>query len=171
MNIVVMFLIVLILIIIFRTVKINYTSKRTSNFTSKKTIILNRVFNFIIKEAKFVIYLYIALVGMYVLIEKMFRYDIYPANLQNINYIFSIIHDMNTNLFISRMYVISLSSYVVLLLPYRLIKLYNDIITDINIKDYIQLFIVNNLHKIEIKQKIKRMYKEGSERSARKNKF
>lgn len=70
MNIVVMFLIVLIMIIIFRTVKINYTSKRISNFTSKKTIILKRVFNFIIKEAKFVIYLYIALVGMYVLIEK-----------------------------------------------------------------------------------------------------
>ena len=149
MNIVVMFLIVLFMLIIFRTVKINYTSKITSNFSSKKTIILNRVFNFIIKEAKFVVYLYIALVGMYVLIERIFRYDIYPANLQNINHVLSIIHDMNTNLFISRVYVIILSSYVVLFLPYRLLKLYNHIITDINSKDYIQLFIVNNLQKLE----------------------
>lgn len=60
----------------------------------------------------------------------------------------SIIHDMNTNFFLSRMYLAGLSGYVVFFLPYRLLKCYNDIITETNSKDYIQTFIVNNFKKI-----------------------
>lgn len=154
MNIIGTFLIVLIVLIIFRTIKINYKSKR-KKLTSNKSVILNRAFNFIKKEVKFVIYLYIALVGMYVLIERMFKYNIYPANVKNVNHVLSMIHDMNTNQFISQMYLVILSSYVIFILPYRLLKFYNDAITDTNNKDYIHSFIVNNFYKLENKLKNK----------------
>lgn len=153
MDIIAMFLIVLTILIIFRTIKINFKSKRKSKFNSNKYMILNSVFNFVKKEVKFVIYLYIALVGMYVLIERMFKYNIYPANLKNVNHVLSIIHDMNTNQFISRMYLVILSFYVMFILPYRLLKLYNYTIIDTDNKDYIQLFIVNNFSKLENKLK------------------
>jgi hypothetical protein len=93
--------------------------------------------------------LYIALVGMYVLMERMFKYNIFPANLKNINQILSIIHDINTNQFISLIYLLMICIYVMFFLPYRLLKLYNEIIKDTNSKDYIHSFIVTNFNKIE----------------------
>ena len=41
-------------------------------------------------------------------------------------------------------------------LPYRLLKLYNEIIKDTNSKDYIHSFIVTNFNKIEKKAKTKK---------------
>jgi hypothetical protein len=100
--------------------------------------------------------LYIALVGMYVLMERrMFKYNIFPANLKNINQILSIIHDINTNQFISLIYLLMICIYVMFFLPYRLLKLYNEIIKDTNSKDYIHSFIVTNFNKIEKNQKQK----------------
>lgn len=156
MVIIIMFLTVLIILIILRTIKLNYNLKKKSKSTSNKSIILNRVFNFIKKEIRFVIYLYIALVGIYVVMERMFKYNIYPANLKNINQTLSIIHDINTNQFISLIYLLLICIYVMFFLPYRLLKLYNEIIKDTNSKDYIHSFIVTNFNKIEKKAKTKK---------------
>lgn len=90
---------------------------------------------------------------MYVLIERMFKYNIYPANLKNVNQVLSIIHDMDANQFISQMYLLTLSGYVMLILPYKLLKFYNNIIIKTYNKDYIHTFIINNYNKLETKIK------------------
>lgn len=151
MNIIGMFLIVMILLIIFRTLKINYKSKRKDKIITNKHIILNNAVTFLKKEVRFLIYMYVGLVGIYVLSKRMLKYNIYPANLKDVNHILSIIHDMNTNEFISLAYLSMLSVYGAFILPYKLIKFYNNTIKDINCKDYIHSFIVNSFNKLENK--------------------
>lgn len=148
-----MFLIVLIILIILRTIKLKYQSILRNKVTFTKSILLRKLLNFIKKEVKFLIYLYIGLIGLYVLIERMLKYNIYPANIKSINNFLLVIHDMNTNEFIYKMYLNMIFIYVTLILPYRLIKFYNQTIKDNNSKDYLNLFIVNNLNEIKNKYK------------------
>ncbi|OOV39569.1 hypothetical protein BS756_00870 [Staphylococcus sp. MB371] len=153
MAIIVMFLYVLIILFIFRSVVIKFQPIYKNKFTSTKAIVLNKVINFIKKEVKFFTFLYVALVGIYVLTERVLKYNVYPANVKDINNILSIIHDMNANEFIYLMYLNLVYFYVLFILPYRLIKFYNQTIKDSNSKDYIHLFIVNNYHKFKNKRK------------------
>lgn len=148
-----MFLIVLIILIILRTIKLKFQSILRNKVTFTKSILLRKLLNFIKKEVKFLIYLYIGLIGLYVLIERMLKYNIYPANIKSINNFLLVIHDMNTNEFIYKMYLNMIFIYVTFILPYRLIKFYNQTIKDINSKDYLNLFIVNNLNEIKNKYK------------------
>ena len=156
MNIIGMFLIVMIILIIFRTLKINFKSKRKNKLITNKHMIINNAFKFIKKEFVLLIYIYIGLVGMYVLIERMFKYNIYPANLKNVNQVLSIIHNMDTNQFISQMYLLILSCYIMFILPYKLIKFYNNTIINTNNKDYMHSFIIDNFNKLENKIKNKK---------------
>lgn len=153
MAIIVMFLYVLIILFIFRSVVIKYQPIFKNKFASTKAIVLNKVINFIKKEVKFFIFLYGGLVGIYVLTERVLKYNVYPANVKDINNILSIIHDMNANEFIYAMYLNLLYFYVFFILPYRLIKFYHQTIKDTNSKDYIHLFIVNIYHKSKNKRK------------------
>lgn len=153
MAIIVMFLYVLIILFIFRSVVIKFQTIYKNKFTSTKAIVLNKVINFIKKEVKFFIFLYGGLVGIYVLTERVLKYNVYPANVKDINNILSIIHDMNANEFIYALYLNLLCFYVIFILPYRLIKLYHQTIKDTNSKDYIHLFIVNIYHKPKNKRK------------------
>lgn len=156
MNIIGMFLIVMIILIIFRTLKINFKSKRKNKLITNKHMIINNAFKFIKKEFVLLIYIYIGLVGMYVLIERMFKYNIYPANLKNVNQVLSIIHNIDTNQFISQMYLLILSCYIMFILPYKLIKFYNNTIINTNNKDYMHSFIIDNFNKLENKIKNKK---------------
>lgn len=153
MAIIFMFLIVLITLIILRSVIIKYQPKCENKVTSTKAIVLNKVFNFIKKEVKFFILLYGGLVGIYVLTERVLKYNIYPANVKDINNVLSIIHGMNANEFIYVMYLNLVYFYVFLILPYRLIKFYNQTIKDTNSKDYIHLYIRDIYHSFENKRK------------------
>lgn len=153
MSFIGIFLLLLIMLMFFRTILKNYTSKLHINLKSKKSMIVKLIIKFLANEFRLLIYFYIAIVGLYVLSERMFRYNIYPANVKSVNEVLLIIHDMNTNHLIFHLYSTALCVYVAFILPFRLIKLYTNIISNTNSKDYIHAFIVYNFSKLESKIK------------------
>lgn len=90
------------------------------------------------------------LVGLYVLIERIYKYNIFPANLPSLKSTFLFIHNMNSNEFIMEMYSLSILIYLVIILPYRLVKLYDKIINITDTKDYIHTFIKNHFNKFKL---------------------
>lgn len=150
MDYLIFFLIILISLLIFRSIKKYYLSINNSNLNSKKVLIISQIVHFISKECRFLIYLYMGLVGLYVLIERIYKYNIFPANLPSLKSTFLFIHNMNSNDFIMEMYSLSILIYLVIILPYRLVKLYDKIINITDTKDYIHTFIKNHFNKFKL---------------------
>lgn len=153
MNTLMLFCIVLLILIVLRTVKINFYSKTNQFFKFKRPIILKQISKFLIRQLRFLLTLYIGLIGIYILVERMYNYNIYPANLNGFHEIFSQIHNMNSNEFISYTYLLTVSFYISFILPYKILALYNEILKETNNKDYLQTFIVTNLNKLNSKLK------------------
>ena len=124
-------------------------SLNNSKLKSKKFIVLRYVVHFIIKECRSLIYLYIGFVGLYVLLERMYKYNIYPANQPSLKSTFLLIHNMNSNEFIMNIYSLAIIMYLTMVLPYRLIKLYDTIIELTDTNDFIHLFIHKNYNKFK----------------------
>lgn len=136
-----LFIWVLLILIAFRTLK-KSTLKKNTNTTSNKSIILNRIFKFLMYQFRTFIYLYIGCVGFYVLFERMYKYNIFPANIESVHHVLATIHTMNTNEFIFRVYLLVLTIYFIFILPYRVLKLYDAVVLNTNSKDYLHLFII-----------------------------
>lgn len=142
-----MFILVLITLIALRTINIVYKSKRKKR--SNLGIVIKHILRFILKELKLLVSLYIAMVGIYILIERMYKYNIYPASIKNVKENILIIHEMNTNHVILQMYMLVISFYIMFLLPYKLLNIYGRIIKETNSKDYLQFHLTNLFNKIK----------------------
>lgn len=147
--IILLFLFVLITLLIIRSIKKYYLSLNNRKPKSKKFIVLKYVAHFFIKECKSLFYLYIGFVGLYVLIERMYKYNIYPANISSLKPTFLLIHNMNSNELIMELYGLSVIMYLIMVLPYRLIKLYDAIIKITDKNDFIHSFIHKNFKKLK----------------------
>lgn len=137
-----LFIMVSITVVIVRSVKHSYTS-------SKRMIILKLLLHFIFKEIRLLVYLYIALVGVYIFLERIYKYNIFPANLNSLKETFLFIYHMNSNEFVMKMYSLFIGIYIIILLPYRLLRLYSNVIKHTNSLDYIHSFVIAKLKKLK----------------------
>jgi hypothetical protein len=118
-----------------RTVSINQTN--SSHTKSINTVKL--VLKFLIREFRSVFILYTSSIGIYIVIERMLKYRIYPATEKGVYSTLKIIHHMEPNMFVSRLFFFMLTAYIVLLLPHNLLKLYSKIINENNYKDHLHI--------------------------------
>lgn len=121
--------------LLIRTSSIN---KASSNH-AKSINIVKYVFIFLAREFRTVLILYTSSIGIYIVIERMIKYRIYPATEQGIYNSLKSIQHMEANLFVSKIFFLMLTMYIVLILPYKLLKLYSTIINENNYKDYLQI--------------------------------
>lgn len=143
MPIFIMFLVVLVLLIAMRTLKNHYITKKLKDASqSNIAIVIRQTASFLIKQIKTLIAIYVLLVGVYVLFERIHKYNIFPANVEPFHEFLTLIDSMNSNDFILRLYLIAVGYYVVLILPYSLLENYEYIIEKTHSKDYLQSFIV-----------------------------
>lgn len=145
------FILSLTVLIIVRTIKNNYRTSILVKDESKFKIIINLLVRFFFKELRTLIYYYIGLVGMYVLVERMYVYKIAPANIEPVKDIFKQIHEISGNEFVIGMFLVLLVLYLTLLLPFKIIRLYNLIIEKTKSSDILQSFIMNNVKKLDNK--------------------
>lgn len=138
-----MFLVILVLLIVIRALKKHYmTKKLKKDSQSNIAIVIRQSTSFLIKQIKTLIVIYISLVGVYVLFERIHKYNIFPANVEPFHELLTLIDSTNSNDFIFHIYVMAVGYYVVLILPYRILKKYEYIIEQIHSKDYLQSLIV-----------------------------
>lgn len=143
MTIFIMFLVILVLLIVIRALKKHYmTKKLKKDSQSNIAIVIRQSTSFLIKQIKTLIVIYISLVGVYVLFERIHKYNIFPANVEPFHELLTLIDSTNSNDFIFHIYVMAVGYYVVLILPYRILKKYEYIIEQIHSKDYLQSLIV-----------------------------
>lgn len=138
-----MFLVILVLLIVIRTLKKHYmTKKLKKDSQSNIAIVIRQSTSFLIKQIKTLIVIYILVVGMYVFCERGHTYNVFPANVEPFHELLTLIDSTNSNDFIFHIYVMAVGYYVVLILPYRILKKYEYIIEQIHSKDYLQSLIV-----------------------------
>lgn len=143
MTIFIMFLVILVLLIVIRTLKKHYmTKKLKKDSQSNIAIVIRQSTSFLIKQIKTLIVIYILVVGMYVFCERVHTYNVFPANVEPFHELLTLIDSTNSNDFIFHIYVMAVGYYVVLILPYRILKKYEYIIEQIHSKDYLQSLIV-----------------------------
>ncbi|MFH6577519.1 hypothetical protein ACHM05_00360 [Staphylococcus aureus] len=143
MTIFIMFLVILVLLIVIRALKKHYmTKKLKKDSQSNIAIVIRQSTSFLIKQIKTLIVIYILVVGMYVFCERVHTYNVFPANVEPFHELLTLIDSTNSNDFIFHIYVMAVGYYVVLILPYRILKKYEYIIEQIHSKDYLQSLIV-----------------------------
>ncbi|MEB6038200.1 hypothetical protein [Staphylococcus pseudoxylosus] len=128
-------IIIFVIAILIRAVRINQTKSKRN----KSTNIIKHIFKFLIKELKAVFLLYTTSIGVYIVIERMLKYRIYPANEEGIYKNLNFIHHMEPNAFVTNVFINMLIMYIAFFLPYKLLKLYGIIINENNYKDYLQI--------------------------------
>ncbi|HDF6210485.1 hypothetical protein [Staphylococcus aureus] len=126
---------VFLIVLIVRTVRINYgnTARRVKN---TKTI--KHILKFMMIELRTVLIMYTTSIGLYIVIERMLKYRIYPASEKDIYYNLMFIHEIEPNQFVIKVFFALLTMYITLFLPYKLLKLYETIISENNYEDYLQ---------------------------------
>lgn len=126
---------VFLIVLIVRTDRINYGSKARR---VKNTKTIKHILKFIMIELRTVLIMYTTSIGLYIVIERMLKYRIYPASEKDIYHNLIFIHEIEPNQFVIKVFFALLTMYLTLFLPYKLLKLYETIISENNYEDYLQ---------------------------------
>lgn len=156
-------LFVIVIALSMRTISINQASSNHA----KSINIIKHVLMFIARELRTVLILYTSSIGIYIVIERMLKYRIYPASERDVYNSLKIINHIEPNMFVSKLFLFMLTMYIVLLLPYNLLKLYSKIINENNYKDHLQM-ACNKLF-VTMKELLKKAF-ENYDKSQRKYK-
>lgn len=136
---------IFLLLVIFRTIRIHYNS---TSLNSNAGIVYKYLISFTFNEIKIIFYCYIALVSIYVLSERIFKYNIFPSNIYEVHKTIAYVMSLNPNYVIYQLFLAIFSMYVAFILPLKIIRYYNCIIKNINSPDYLYLFSVKVIKRI-----------------------
>lgn len=141
MSVIVLFVFVITCLLVMRTIMINKENQHHRVDKEKVETPFFIIGKFILKEIRLLLMLYVGTVGLYIFLERTYQYAIYPSHTKVFKAVYEVLQTVSANDFVSRLYVMLIGVYIVILLPYRIIKGYSDMLNKTKTKDIVHIYV------------------------------